>query len=157
MLKESHFSNCPLKIVSIGQKYVLLVPTDRWFPFILAKTLTTLLLCLKSTSNDRFLRSFFIAGLITLRVFARNLLKESRRRNIFIFSFCCLTWSLNSGLASTKPTNTLHLHYKQLLLQNIECGMQVILYLMNLFMNQVFIFINYITLLPLIFSMFLYQ
>ena len=53
---------------------------------------------LKSTSYDRFLRSFFMAILFTLRAFKRNLLKWSRRRNIFIFSFWCLTCDLNSAL-----------------------------------------------------------
>ena len=39
---------------------------------------------LKSTPNDRFLRSFYMTILFTLRVFAWNLLRESCRRNIFI-------------------------------------------------------------------------
>ena len=43
--------------------------------------------CLTSTPNDRFLRNFFMAGLFTLRVFARNLLRGNRRRNIFHISF----------------------------------------------------------------------
>ena len=42
---------------------------------------------LKSTPNDRFLGSFFIAILYTLRYLARNLLRGRRRRNIFIFRF----------------------------------------------------------------------
>ena len=33
---------------------------------------------LTSTPNDRFLRNFLMAGLFTLRVFARNLLRGSR-------------------------------------------------------------------------------
>ena len=37
--------------------------------------------------NDRFLRNFFMTILFTLRVFARNLQKGSRRRNILIFRF----------------------------------------------------------------------
>ena len=36
--------------------------------------------------NDRFFRNFFMAGLFTLRVFARNLLRGSRWRNIFHIS-----------------------------------------------------------------------
>ena len=39
---------------------------------------------LTSTPNAIFLRNFFIAGILfTLRVFARNLLRDNRRRNIF--------------------------------------------------------------------------
>ena len=41
---------------------------------------------LKSTSNDQFLRNFSWQFSL-LRVFARNLLKGSSRRNIFTFSF----------------------------------------------------------------------
>ena len=37
---------------------------------------------LKSTPNDRFSEKLFIAILFTLRVFARNLLRGNRRRNI---------------------------------------------------------------------------
>ena len=60
---------------------------------------------LKSTTNDRFLRSFFMAILFALRVFVRNLLTGTRRRNIlFIYSFWCLTWALNQGVTSDKPT-----------------------------------------------------
>ena len=66
---------------------------------ITAQLLTPLMLCalilyvsgqtysLTSTPNDRFLRNFFMAGLFHLRVFARNLLKASCRRNIFHISF----------------------------------------------------------------------
>ena len=43
---------------------------------------------LTSIPKDRFLRNFFIPGLFTLRVFARNLLRGgSCRRNIFHISF----------------------------------------------------------------------
>ena len=71
---------------------------------------------LKSTSNDRFFFFFdmlFMASLFTLRVSARNLLRGSHRRNIFIFSFWCLTWDLNSGITSNKPRHNL-LHYGDL-------------------------------------------
>ena len=44
---------------------------------------------LTSTPNDRFLRNFFMTGLFTLRVFARNLLSGNRRRNI-VFSWFLL-------------------------------------------------------------------
>ena len=58
---------------------------------------------LKSTPKDKIFEKLFIAILFTLRVFARNLLRESRWRSIFIFSF----WCLNSGLTSNKPTDYL--------------------------------------------------
>ena len=66
---------------------------------ITAQHLTPLILCalilyvsggtysLTSTANDRFLRNFFMACLFTLRIFVRNLLRGSRRRNIFHISF----------------------------------------------------------------------
>ena len=38
---------------------------------------------LMSTSNDRLLREFFMAGLCTLRIFVRNLVRGSCRRTIF--------------------------------------------------------------------------
>ena len=41
------------------------------------------------TPNDRFLRNFFMAGLFTLRVFARYLLKGNRRR-VFRILLSCL-------------------------------------------------------------------
>ena len=43
---------------------------------------------LKSTPNDRFfLSNFFMAGLFTFRVIARNQMRGSFRRKMFIFSF----------------------------------------------------------------------
>ena len=62
---------------------------------------------LKSTTSDRFFEKLFMAIFFTFRVFARNLLKGSHRRNIFILSFLCLTWALNLGLTSNKPTHYL--------------------------------------------------
>ena len=59
---------------------------------------------LKSTPNDRFLWSFFMAILFKLKVFVRSLLRGNRRRNIFIFSFW---WLTSSGLTSNKPTHYL--------------------------------------------------
>ena len=56
---------------------------------------------LTSTPNDRFLRNFFIAALFTLRVFARNLLRGSRRRNIFHISFLIT----DLAFASNNPTH----------------------------------------------------
>ena len=62
---------------------------------------------LKSTLNDRFFDILFIAILFNFTVFDRNLLGVSWRRNIFIFSFWCLSWGLKSGLTSIKPTHYL--------------------------------------------------
>ena len=56
---------------------------------------------------DRFLRSFFMAIWFTLRVFARTLLRVSRRRNIFVFSVWCLSWDLNSSRTFNKPIHHL--------------------------------------------------
>ena len=42
---------------------------------------------LTSTPNDRFLGDFFIVGLFSLGVLARNMLTGNRRRNIFFFSY----------------------------------------------------------------------
>ena len=76
-----------------------------------ALPLTSLMLCvlllymigetynLKSISNDRFLRNFFMAMLFTLRVFARKL-RENCRRNISFHN----SFSLNRGLTFNKPT-----------------------------------------------------
>ena len=60
---------------------------------------------LTSTPNDRFLGNFFMAGLFTLRVFARNLLKGYRRRNTFRILFRCLAWGSNPGFSSNKPAH----------------------------------------------------
>ena len=55
--------------------------------------------------NGRFLRNFFMAGLFTLRAFARNLLRGSPRRNIFFFFFFD-DWPgiRTQAFASNKPT-----------------------------------------------------
>ena len=65
---------------------------------------------LKSTPIDRFLRSFSWQFYLLLRVFAKNLLRGSRRRSIFIFSLEFLAWGLNSGLTSNKPTRLIRQH-----------------------------------------------
>ena len=62
---------------------------------------------LKSSPTASFWWNYFLAILFALRVFSRNLLRGSCRRNIFIFSFCCLIWCLNRGLASSKATHYL--------------------------------------------------
>ena len=46
---------------------------------------------LKSTSNYRFLRNFFMAALFTFRVFARNLLIGNCRRNSFFSYFVLMS------------------------------------------------------------------
>ena len=43
--------------------------------------------------------------LFTLRVFARILLRENRRRNTFCILFWCLAWGSNSTFTSNKPTH----------------------------------------------------
>ena len=60
---------------------------------------------LKSVSNGRVLRDFSwtFHFIFTFGGFFRNLLRASRERNIFIFSFWYLTWGLNRGLSSNKP------------------------------------------------------
>ena len=53
-----------------------------------------------------FLGNFFRAGLVTLRLFAKSLLKENRRRNAFsYFNFdnCPGIWT--QAFASNKPTH----------------------------------------------------
>ena len=40
-----------------------------------------------NVDSEDFLRNFFMAALFTLRDFARNLLRENRRRNIFFIIF----------------------------------------------------------------------
>ena len=49
---------------------------------------------LKSTPNDRFLENLFMAIGFTLRVFDRNLLRDSRRRNIFLLQISDLGFEL---------------------------------------------------------------
>ena len=49
------------------------------------------------TVQQQIFEKLFMANLFTLRVFARNLLRGSRRRNI-LFIWRCLTWGLNRGL-----------------------------------------------------------
>ena len=59
----------------------------------------------KTDSERQIFEKLFMVILFTLRVLARNLLGESRPRNIFIFSFWCLTWGLKTDLTSNKPTH----------------------------------------------------
>ena len=68
------------------------------------------------TDRKRFLTPLIVNSgcsslmvvIMALRVFAKNLLGDNGRRNIFFhISFCCLTWGLNSGLMSNKPTHYL--------------------------------------------------
>ena len=63
-------------------------------------------------SERQIFKTLLIANSFAFRVFARNLLRGNifRRRNIFLFSFWCLIWDLNSGLRSNKPTQYLPDH-----------------------------------------------
>ena len=65
---------------------------------------------LTSTPNEKYLRNFFMAGLFTLRFFTRNLLRGSRRRNIFrlfvnntlsvqTYNICNMFWQLVNKIA----------------------------------------------------------
>ena len=77
---------------------------------------TTYVVCANFTHKWRDLqlkvdseRNFSWQFYLLLKVFAKNLLKENRRRNIFIFNFV-LTSGLggsNPGFTSTKPTHYL--------------------------------------------------
>ena len=58
-------------------------------------------------SERQIFERLFMAILFTPRVFTRNLLRRSRQRNIFIFSFWCLTWYLNSDLMPNNPKHYL--------------------------------------------------
>ena len=55
---------------------------------------------LKVDSEGQIFEKLFMAILFTLRVFARNLLKEVAEE---IFSFSCLTWGLKRSYTSNKP------------------------------------------------------
>ena len=63
--------------------------------------------CDQNVTNDRFLRNFSWQFFFTLRVFATNLLRGSCRRNIFIFSFWCVTWDTYPSFTSNKPSHYL--------------------------------------------------
>ena len=52
-----------------------------------------------------FFRNFFMAGLFTLRVFVRNLLRGNHR-----ITFWCLTWDMNAGFTSNKTIHYLLQH-----------------------------------------------
>ena len=72
---------------------------------------------LQSTSNDRFLKNFFMAGLFILRLLTRNLLRRNHRRNIFSFIFCfdaCLTW--NTNIFSIQKSNYRQIFYTKVYL-----------------------------------------
>ena len=46
---------------------------------------------LTSTPNNRFFRNVFMVGLFTLRIFARNLLRGNRQRNIYFSYFVLIS------------------------------------------------------------------
>ena len=62
---------------------------------------------LKSTPRIRFFEKLFMAILFTLRVFARNLLRGNRRRNLFCILFWCPNWGSYPRFTSNKPTHYL--------------------------------------------------
>ena len=59
--------------------------------------------------DDRYFEKLLMAISFTLKVFTRNLLRGSQRRNILkiLASRRCLTWSLNLGLKFKDPTHYL--------------------------------------------------
>ena len=67
--------------------------------------------CLKSTPNNRFFVKLFMAILFTLIVFAKNLLRRNRRRNIFRILFLCSAWGSNPGFTSNEPTTLLCIQF----------------------------------------------
>ena len=93
-------------------KHFLYLNLYRWYWFLLISQT-----CIHF-SLDYDLASYTLCTLIldmscgtyslksTVRVLARNLLKN-HRKNIFYISFWCLTWGLISSLTSTKPTHYL--------------------------------------------------
>ena len=62
---------------------------------------------LKTTPNDRFFEKLFMAVFITLRVFARNLLRGNRRRSNFWIFFRRISWGSNPGFTSYKSPHYL--------------------------------------------------
>ena len=84
-----------ISIVMFLHTYIHYNPSVRITPYFLTLLMLYALILyvsggtyrLTSTLNDRFLRNFSMAGLFTLRIIARNLLRGSRRRNIFHISF----------------------------------------------------------------------
>ena len=75
----------------------------------------------KSTLNDRFLSKFFMAILLTLRVFVNNFLINSWQTNIFSLCRRPLTWGLNCGLLSQQTTYqttaTILLYFKEIIVE----------------------------------------
>ena len=80
-------------------------------------------LLFKNDSERQTFEKLSIAVSFTLRVFARNLMGGSRLRNIFIFTFWCLTWSSNPAITSNKPIQYL-LDYDYFMIVHI-CSMVV--------------------------------
>ena len=54
-------------------------------------------------SEWQILDKLYISIFFTLKVFARNLLRGSRLRNIFIFPFWYLMWGINPRFTSNSP------------------------------------------------------
>ena len=77
---------------------------------------------LKSFLNANFFEELVTAILFFLRVFVRNLLRKSRRRNVFHISFCsrCLKWVWTVALclqANTLPTRLWRLWQSNIITQ----------------------------------------
>ena len=97
LLDHGNFTIYTRNLINLKHIYII----GHYNPLVMITTqfLTTLMLCalilymsggtytLKSTPNDRFLRKFFMAIIFTFRVFARNLLKDKRRKILFVFCF----------------------------------------------------------------------
>ena len=80
----------------------------------------------KVGSEQQIFEKLFMAILFNLRAFARNLLREYRRRNTFCILFWYLAWDSNSGFLSNKPTHYLLDHGDQKL---VICGSRKTKYL----------------------------
>ena len=72
-------------------------------------------------TNDRFLKNCFFVGLFTLRAFARNLLRGSRRKNIFSY-FVFDDWPeiRTQAFESNKPTQYLLDHGDYIALEPLK-------------------------------------
>ena len=103
--QSSQCMRCILKVFQSGLQPSFSHHSCCWTFILYASGLTY---SLTSTPSDRFLRNFFMAGLFTFRVLARNLLRGNRRRNIFFYLlFWYLTFDTNKGFTSNKPTHYL--------------------------------------------------
>ena len=86
-------------------------PSVRIIDLVSQTTYVVCVICIRKwrhlqfkVDSERLFEKLFMAILFTLRVFARNLLRGNRRRNI---SFWWLAWDSNPGFSSNKPTHYL--------------------------------------------------